>query len=141
VPGRATLTLPLVQEDGGWRIAFADSSYAPQYPDESAAVDAVRAWAEARTHCRTAAQWHADLLDSPYLADELCGAEGELRLGAPDTLDALDDAGAYLDDFGSGAADWARVIPVEGPVALDAVAAPLGSSWVVIGASPRGAAR
>jgi hypothetical protein len=140
VPARATLTLPLVQEDGGWRVTFSDGSYAAEYPDESGAVDAVRAWAEARTRCETAAQWDADLLDSPYLADALCGADGELRLGRPDTLDALDDAGAYLDDFGTRAADWARVVPVEGPVALDAVAAPLGDSWVVIGTSPRGVA-
>jgi hypothetical protein len=137
VPARAALTLPLVQEDGGWRVAFSESAYTPQYPDDAGAVDAVRAWAEARTRCETAAQWDADLLDSPYLADSLCGAEGELRLGRPDTLDGLDDAGAYLDDFGTGAADWARVVPVEGPVALDAVAAPLGDSWVVIGTSPR----
>jgi hypothetical protein len=138
VPARATLTLPLVQEDGGWRVVFSESSYEPSYPDEAGAVDAVRTWAEARTRCETAAQWHADLLDSPYLADSLCGAEGELRLGRPDTLDALDDAGAYLDDFGTRAADWARVVPLDGPVELDAVAAPLGDSWVVIGTSPRG---
>jgi hypothetical protein len=137
VPARATLTLPLVREDGGWRVAFSESAYEPEYPDEAGAVDAVRTWAEARTRCATAAQWDADLLDSPYLADSLCGAEGELRLGRPDTLDALDDAGAYLDDFGTRAADWARVVPVEGPVALDAVAAPLGDSWIVIGTSPR----
>jgi hypothetical protein len=138
VPARATLTLPLVREDGGWRVAFSEGGYAPEYPDEAGAVDAVRTWAEARTRCRTAAQWDADLLDSPYLADSLCGADGEVRLGPPDTLDALDDAGAYLDDFGTRAADWARVVPVEGPVALDAVAAPLGDTWVVIGTSPRG---
>jgi hypothetical protein len=139
VPARARLALPLVQEDGGWRVAFGDSTYEPEYPDEGGAVDAVRAWAEARTRCATAAQWDGGLLDSPYLADALCGAEDELRIGRPDTLDALDDAGAYLDDFGDVAADWARVVPVEGPVRLDAVAAPLGNSWVVIGTSPRGA--
>ena len=141
VPSRATLTLPLVQEDGAWRVAFADSTYEPSYPDEAGAVEAVRTWAEARTRCATDAEWDGGLLDSPYLADSLCGAEGDLRLGRPDTLDALDDAGAYLDDFGTGAADWARVVPLEGPVALDAVAAPLGERWVVIGTSPRGAAR
>jgi len=140
VPARATLTVPLVQEDGGWRVAFSEGEYEPAYPDEGGAVDAVRSWAEARTRCGTAAQWDADLLDSPYLADSLCGAAGELRLGRPDTLDALDDAGPYLDDFGSRVADWARVVPVEGPVPLDAVAAPLGDTWVVIGTSPRGAA-
>jgi hypothetical protein len=138
VPTRATLTLPLVEEDGGWRVVFSDSSYEPSYPDEEGAVDAVRTWAEARTRCQTAAQWDADLLDSPYLGDSLCGADGRLRLGRPDTLDALDDAGAYLDDFGTRAADWARVVPLDGPVELDAVAAPLGDSWVVIGTSPRG---
>jgi hypothetical protein len=137
VPSRAVLTLPLVQEDGGWRVAFGDSAYEPQYPDPGGAVDAVRSWAEARTRCRTADQWDGGLLDSPYLGDSLCGASGELRLGRPDTLDALDDAGAYLDDFGQTAADWAQVVPVEGPVPLDAVAAPLGDHWVVIGTSPR----
>src|SRR5215218_1491862 len=83
VPARATLTLPLVQEDGGWRIAFSESAYEPRYPDDAGAVDAVRTWAEARTRCETAAQWDADLLDSPYLADSLCGADGRLRLGRP----------------------------------------------------------
>jgi hypothetical protein len=141
VPARARLSLPLVQEDGGWRIAFGDSGYQPTYPDDAGAVDAVRAWGEARTRCQTAAQWDGGLLDSPYLADALCGADGALRLGPPDTLDALDDARAYLDDFGEAAGDWARVVPVDGPVALDAVAAPLGDSWVVIGTTPRAADR
>ncbi len=141
VPARARLTLPLVQEDGAWRVAFSESAYEPEYPDEAGAVEAVRTWAEARTRCATEAQWEGGLLDSPYLADELCGAEGELRLGAPDTLDELDDAGAYLDDFGDLAADWARVVPVEAPTALHAVAAPLGERWVVIGTSPREAGR
>jgi hypothetical protein len=141
VPARATLTLPLVQEGGGWRVVFSDSAYQPQYPDDAGAVAAVRTWAEARTHCDTKAQWDADLLDSPYLADALCGASGQVRLGRPGTLDALDDARAYLDDFGSSAGDWARVVPVEGPAPLDAVAAPLGDTWVVIGTSPREASR
>jgi hypothetical protein len=140
VPSRAVLTLPLVQEDGGWRVVFDDSAYAPQYPDPTGAVAAVRSWAEARTRCATADQWDGGLLDSPYLADSLCGASGQLRLGRPDTLDALDDAGAYLDDFGETAADWAQVVPVEGPVPLDVVAAPLGNHWVVIGTSPRAGA-
>jgi len=140
VPARARLTLPLVREDGGWRVAFAESAYEPAYPDEAGAVDAVRRWAGARSRCSTTDEWDGGLLDSPYLADALCGAEGEVRLGRPDTLDALDDAGAYLDDFGDRAADWARVVPVEAPVPFDAVAAPLGDGWVVIGTSPREAA-
>jgi hypothetical protein len=140
VPARARLTLPLVQEEGAWRVAFNRSGYEPEYPDEGGAVEAVQAWAEARTRCSTEAQWDGGLLDSPYLADALCGAEGGLRLGAPDTLDALDDAGPYLADFGDLAADWARVVPIDAPSALDAVAAPLGERWVVIGTSPRAAA-
>ncbi len=141
VPSRARLTLPLVQEDGAWRVAFADSSYEPAYPDEAGAAEAVQAWAEARTRCDTSAQWDRGLLDSPYLGESLCGTDGDVRLGRVDTLDALEDAGAYLDDFGQMAGDWARVVPVEAPVALDAVAAPLGDRWVVIGTSPPGGRR
>jgi len=141
VPARARLSLPLVQEDGGWRIAFGDSGYQPSYPDDAGAVDAVRAWGEARTRCQTAAQWDGGLLDSPYLAEQLCGTHDDVRLGRSDTLDALADAGPYLADFGERAADWARVVPVEGPVELDAVTAPLGDRWVVIGTSPPRSAR
>ena len=141
VPARARLTLPLVQEDGAWRVAFADSTYEPAYPDEGGAAEAVRTWAEARTDCATSAQWDRGLLDSPYLGEALCGADGEVRVGRVDTLDALEDASADLADFGQGAGDWARVVPVEGPVALEAVAAPLGDRWVVIGTSPPGGRR
>jgi len=142
VPARARLTLPLVREEGSWHVVFADSTYEPEYPDEAGAAQAVRTWAEARTRCATADEWDGGLLDSPYLAEQLCGTHDDVRLGRPDTLDALADAGPYLADFGERAADWARVVPVEGPVELDAVAAPLGDRWVVIGTSPpRGARR
>jgi hypothetical protein len=136
VPAEARLTLPLVEEDGGWRVAFSDSTYQPLYLDDEGAPDAVRSWAESRRRCGSEAEWDGGLLGADYLGDELCGAEGRIDVGPVGTIDRLPDATPYLDDFGADAADWARVVPVSGAVELDAVAAPLGERWVVIGVTP-----
>src|SRR5262249_39437003 len=41
VPDRARATYAAVAEDGGWRVAFGDSSLEPQYPSTRTAPDAV----------------------------------------------------------------------------------------------------
>jgi len=136
VPSSAQLDLPLVREDGGWRVAFLDSAYEATWPDLAGAPEAVRAWAESHQRCAPEGEWDAGLLDSTFLAESLCDTTGAIEVGRVDTLDALADATPYLNDFGEAAAEWAAVVPVEGPVELDVVAAPLGDRWVVLGASP-----
>ncbi len=136
IPADAVLSLPVREEPGGWRVAFADSSYDPTYLDDAGADDAVRQWAESRQQCQTAAQWDGGLLGASALRAQLCGAEGAVEVGPVGTIDELTDASPYLNDFGGAAADWARVVPVTGAVALDAVAAPVGDRWVVIGVNP-----
>lgn len=137
VPAQAQLSLSLVEEDGGWRVSFADSLYEPIYLDDATADDVTQEWVTARQSCQPLpAEEQADLLGSPSLADTLCGAEGGIEVGPVETIDRLPDAGPYLNAYGEQVATWARVVRLSGAVEIDAVLAPVGDRWEVIGLTP-----
>ncbi len=135
VPERARVTWVTVADDETWGIDLATSTFEPLYPSEDSAPGAVREWAEAHQGCGPAPSWDGNLVGSPALADGLCGVEGAVEVGDPTTLAEV-DAGPVLSAFGPEAADWARVVPVTGPVELRAVVAPIGQQWMVVGVLP-----
>lgn len=137
VPPAAASTWVAVPEDGGWRVAFDQSTISLEYRADDDAPAGVRAWVEARRACEAAPEYDGGLLGVASLADRLCRAEGETRVGTPGLLDDPVDAAPFLAAFGEDAGRWARVVPVDGPVALRAVVAPLGERWVVVGVLPR----
>jgi hypothetical protein len=133
VPARAHAVWIAVAEDSGWRVDFDNSTLAPEYPPEAAASDAASSWVSARTHCRRAPQYHDGLLGARALADDLCGAGGPARVGAASPLHAGNGVEPFVAAFGPEVFSWARVVPVQRPISMSVVLAPIGERWVVIG--------
>lgn len=134
IPASAHATFVLVDEPGGWRVAYARSRVEPVYPPPSGAAVVVRRWAGERLACRPAAAEHVSgLLGVAALADRICGAASEVRVGDNRPLDDPVDAVPFVAAYGADAVDWARVVRLEAPVPLRAVAAPVGDEWQVIG--------
>ena len=133
VPARADATFIAVGEDGGWRVAFADSTLEPRYAPATRAPDAVRAWTRARVQCRSGVVFSGGLLGAATRADALCGADGAVRTGRVRALPDTAQDQPFLAAFGGEVHDWARVVPVRSPVRLDVVVAPLGEHWLVVG--------
>jgi hypothetical protein len=143
VPARATARYVLVAEDGGWRVAFAESSLVPEYAPDDDARGAARAWAAAAARGDVVAQWDGGVLglaDDAYLP-ALRAARDGVEVGAPLRLAPVPEAEPMLAAFGPDVFDWARVVPLEAPVALDLVLAPVGEQWLVVGVLSASAVR
>jgi hypothetical protein len=141
VPGQAELVWRVLPEEGGWRVAYERTQIVPRYPSDAGAADAVATWVRARQACTTPAaelEYDAGLVGVPALAPALCGTTG-LALGAAAPLGDRPDPSAVIAAFGPDADRWARVVRIASPVAMNAVVAPLGDHWIVIGllADPR----
>jgi hypothetical protein len=135
VPDRATVTWTAVAEDGGWRVAFAETRFVPEWPDDASAPSAVERWIEARRRCADpgALEYRAGIVGVAGLAQRLCDASGETRVGRALVLGTRPDPAPVLAAFGPGADQWARTVALSGPVEAHAVVAPLGQQWVVVG--------
>lgn len=135
VPGQARITWVVVQEPDGWTIDLTEARIEPRYPPDEDAVATVRAWASSRQACseNPEAQWDRQLLGFPALADELCDADGDVRLGPVSRFRDESEGAVFLSAFGGEVNNWARVVPVTAPVELKAVVAPIGDAWTVIG--------
>jgi hypothetical protein len=137
IPASAELTFTTVQEDDGWRVAFADSLIDPIYLSDATAATDVRAWVEERAGCDPQAASSAGLLGpgAAGLVDRLCAAKGTIEVESPQPLQDTPDADPYVAAFGPDVLNWARVVRVAGPAEVDVVVAPVGERWQVIGAS------
>lgn len=133
VPAHARAVWIAVPEDGGWRVDFASSELVPTYPPDADAADATRSWVSARSNCRGARQQSDQLLGAPGLANDLCGAEGPVRVGTPAPLRAGVGVEQFVAAFGAEVFGWARAVPVHSPAPMSVVLAPIGDRWVVIG--------
>jgi hypothetical protein len=133
VPARAHAVWVAVAEDGGWRVDFESSELVPTYPPDADAIDAARSWVSARSHCRRAPQYRDGLLGVPAIAAGLCGAHGPVRVGTPATLHAGVGVEPFVAAFGAEVFGWARTVPVQSPLPMQVVLAPIGDRWGVIG--------
>ncbi|MGQ0803798.1 MAG: hypothetical protein ACT4PI_08045 [Actinomycetota bacterium] len=133
VPARADATWVALAEDGGWRVAFEESSLVPRYPSEDDAPSAARDWAADRRDCRRGDQYRGGLLGADALARDLCRAEGDITVGAAAALDPGAGAQPFLAAFGPEVFSWARVVSVTTPRVLNVVLAPVGERWLVVG--------
>jgi len=136
VPQRATATFSAVAEDGGWRVAYSDSTLVPQYAPATRAPAAVRSWVRARQDCRTGPEYDGGLVGAPARAAALCGRRGAIAVGNARTLPDTAQDQPFLAAFGTDVHDWARVVPVDTPVRMDVVVAPVGEHWLVVGVLP-----
>lgn len=140
VPERARATWVTVAEDGGWTVALAESSLEPHHPPDAEAPAAVQAWAESHQACAPDGE-HTLVLGLPALATQLCGADGTVSVGEVAPFTEGFDTNSFLAAYGEPVLEWARVVPVTGPVPLKAVVAPVGRDWLVIGVLDEGVAR
>jgi hypothetical protein len=137
VPAQAHATWTTVEEDGGHRVAYSDSTFEPVLPSDAAATDAAQRWVTDQQACRDGLTYSGNLLGQPTLTDTLCGAAGAFRAGAAEQLERFGDPTLVLNAFGADAATFVRVVPVDGPVPLQVALAPLGQDWEVIGVLQR----
>lgn len=139
VPARAVATWRVVRENGGWRVSFADSTFAAVFPSDEGAVDAASAWARARQACAPTGDGDARLevvggvVGISGLAERLCGASGAVEPKGIAQPITTTDATAVIAAFGPGAAEWARVVNLGGPAPQRVVLGPLGDRWIAIG--------
>ena len=132
VPGSARITWTPVAEAGGWRVPIEGSSFEARYPDDGGAAPSALAWLGERQACSPSAD---RLVFEPELPQALCGLSGTFRAERTGLLTELINAAPVLASYGPDAATWARVVRVTGPATIDVVTAPLGDTWVVIGAT------
>jgi hypothetical protein len=130
---RADADLVALPEDGGWRVAYARSRITPQYAPDAGAADAARSWASWRQRCHTDGEMAGGLLGATYVADRLCHSRGAVETGAVTELPDSPAVEPFLAAFGPEVGEWARIVPLQSPVAMDVVTAPVGESWLVIG--------
>ncbi len=133
VPARASATWTTVEEDGGHRVTYSESTSEPVLPPDTAATQAAERWVTEEQGCREGPVYGGSLLGQPTLADTLCGTTGTFRAGPAERLERFRDPTLVLNAFGADAAGFVRVVPVDGPLALQVALAPLGERWEVIG--------
>lgn len=135
VPAEAETAWSLVREDGGWTVDFERTTITPRYPPESRVAASVQQWVERRVACDDGGdlEYAGGLLGSASLADDLCGADGDVRLSAASPFASERGAGPFLSEFGDEVLEWARVVELRGPSPMRIVLAPLGERWLVIG--------
>jgi hypothetical protein len=120
-------------ESGTWRIVLTESSIQPVYLNDGSAAQDVEGWVTELRNCQPATQWKGALLGFPILAGEICGARGEVVIGATSRLSDAAESAPFLAAFGPDVGQWARVVEVESPIRLRAVVAPIDDQWLVIG--------
>lgn len=133
VPARARNTYVVVGGPGGFGVDLEQSASEPSYPSDGTAPAAVTQWVQARIDCRAENEWAGGLLGSPALAEPLCDTEDrEVRVGGPEPVGPNEGA-PFSAAFGDEVGVWGRVVPVEAPIAIRVVVAPIGEQWTVIG--------
>ena len=141
VPARARTSWATVREDGGWAVDLSATTQSALLPPDEDASKAVRAWAERLQQCGAPTAELDALRGRVELARQLCGSAGSVTAGQPAALTQI-DAPPLQTSFGGDVVSWARTVPLEGPVPLRAVVAPVDDTWTVVGVlTPRGAGR
>jgi hypothetical protein len=136
VPARASARFRAVAEDGGWRVAFDDSTLTPRFARDTRAPAAVRDWAARRVRCDRPREYVGGLIGAVARAEALCGADGPIRTGPARRLPDTAQDQPFLAAFGGEVHEWARVVHLESPIRLDVVVAPVGEQWLVVGVLP-----
>lgn len=131
VPGRATTTWVAVQEDGGWAVDLAATTQKAVYPASEDAGPAAKAWVDGQQRCEDPSAFTGGVRGRPELVQAICGSTGTFTTGEVTRLSQV-DAPPLQNAFGADLIEWARVVPVSGPVPARLVLAPVGDTWVVL---------
>ncbi len=141
VAASAVVQLPVVREDGSWRVRWERRQVAPNYgADEQRLRGDVMAWvADRQRSCGTVvptSEFAGGLVGVVGLANSLCSTTARAVVAGVGDIYALDDPQPLLDSFGSASFDWARVVSLSAPTPMDVIAAPVGDRWLVVGVAP-----
>jgi len=133
VPGAAQVTWGAVAEGGGFVIDRLGSRVENRYPDAKLAAAGVTRWLDGLRSGGPALGYDGTLLGQPSLVDRLSEATGRFRTTTTTSLERWGSSEVVTNAFGPEATTWAQVVHVDGPVSFDAVTAPFGQQWVVVG--------
>lgn len=133
IAGSARITWATVEEAGGFVIDRTGTKVESHYPDEATAGAGVSKWLRRIEADDPPVGYVGSLLGQPDLVDEIIAATGTFTPGKVIELDRWDTPEVITNAFGPDAAVWSRVVHVTGPVEFDAVVAPFGDEWVVVG--------
>ncbi len=137
VASSAKVTWTTVQEGGGWSVKFSSAKVAPNFPDPTDAPAAALAWVAAAQSGTPDTSYDGALLGNPDVVTKLAKLSGAFTAEPIEDLASWPNVAVVTNAFGSDAVGWARVVPVDGPVGLDLVVAPLADRWVVVAAVAR----
>lgn len=132
IPARASARWGVVEEDGGWRVAFEPSVVLAQYPDDDGVTTAALDWFDAQQACDAEPVRHGVLV----LAEEICGTTGGVEAGEVRALGSDGVVSGLVTAFGAEANVWARVVPLRGAADIDVVLAPVDDRWSVVAVVP-----
>jgi hypothetical protein len=142
VPGTARVTIPVATNPSSLsepKVMWSRRQEEPQREISETGIEAaVTQWAAARQQCKSGAEQQTvnGLVGVVGLADRLCGADGAIDIALVDgragDILGLADPASVIDAYGNDAARWARVVPLQSPVAMNVIVAPIGAAWKVI---------
>lgn len=133
IAGSARITWATIEEAGGFVIDRVGTKVESHYPDEATAGAGVSKWLRQIEADDPPVGYIGSLLGQPELADELADVSGTFTPGKVIELERWDTPEVITNAFGPDAAIWSRVVHVTGPIEFDAVVAPFGDEWVVVG--------
>ncbi len=139
IPATTTVVVPTTAGPDGYTVDWSRRRLTPNFPlqsastDERAAATAIR-WATDRQACQPSTlEQNGGLIGVVGLADSLCNTTTPPVASEVTSLDLLDEPEPILAGFGSSAFQWARVVKLTEPIAMNVVMAPLGDEWITIG--------
>lgn len=133
IAGSARITWSVVEEHGGYVVDRGGTSVVSQYPDDSLVAAGVTRWLRQIERDGPPVGYVGSIVGQPEIVDRLASAEGDFVPGDVIGLDDWETPDVVTNAFGPEAMVWARVVSVAGPVDFDAVVAPYGDQWVVVG--------
>jgi hypothetical protein len=138
-PARERQTWRGARAGDGWLVDGAPT-IVPELPSDAGAAEVARNWAQAVQSCDEALARLGQALDEIHGissgAAELCGSEGAVTVGEVGPLESGPTSAELVAQYTDAALEWARVVPVEGPVPpFLVVLAPIGDEWRVVGVS------
>ena len=140
MPSRARVVWTTVDEGAGWTVALDRTVADAVPPDDSGAEVAALEWTGAVTSGGGADEFEyaGNLLGQPEIVDRLAGSDNAaFTAGSTSMLRDWPSAAVVTNAFGPAAAQWARVVSLDGPLPIDVVTAPMGDRWLVVGVVAR----
>lgn len=137
--------LSAAQERQTWKTEKADGGYLANaepdveyvLPPDTEAKAAATSWVSVVQACdekaATAMQALPEIFTKSLKASTICKADGDIRAGAVENLDAGPESSDIVAQYSTDALIWARVVPVTvGDISVKVALAPIDDVWKVM---------